>query len=219
MPTHAQKKSTTASHNKGRPFDANGTVTRANIINAARTCFAQHGYAAATNKMIAASAGLSTSALYNYFPSKAEIYCAVIEDGEAYITEAHMAAIKDITSPLEAICRLLDTSRKIHVERPDFSAFFGHIRSETTRNPELANYLNNRERGTETLFLPLIKKAQKVGEISKAIAAENIEMMLVGCLLGMSSFGLQISDDIHLQNLKAFRLLMEGTLIKNKEPL
>lgn len=200
-------------YSRGRPFDANGIVTRTNIINAARTCFAQQGYAAATNKMIANAAGLSASALYNYFPSKADIYCAVIEDGEAYIAEAHHKAIENIPSPLAAICCILNVNRRLHIERPDFSAFFGHIRSETSRNPELAHYLKNRESGTETLFLPLIKQAQDKGEISCILPAENIEMMLVGCMLGLSSFSLQISDEEHQKNLQAFQLLIAGTLI------
>jgi len=62
---------------RGRPLEADGAKTRQKIIAGARECFAVNGYANATNKLIAESAGVTASNIYNYFPKE---YDAQIAD-------------------------------------------------------------------------------------------------------------------------------------------
>ena len=47
--------------------------TRQRILDVARQEFAVHGYEATTNRRIAARAGITTAALYHYFPSKEKV--------------------------------------------------------------------------------------------------------------------------------------------------
>ena len=64
---------------------------RARIVRAARKLIASDGFRGASMTAVAAAAGLSTGALYRYFPSKAELYvellneavtheCAILDD-------------------------------------------------------------------------------------------------------------------------------------------
>jgi AcrR family transcriptional regulator len=209
MPAPSTKKNIA----RGRPFDADGALTRNRIINGARECFSQHGYANATNRMIAGQAGITASALYNYFPNKAELYCAVLEEGESHVAIAYEEAIKGIDSPLAAICAILDLNISMHGQFPELTYFFGHIRSEIGRHPELAAIMQDRDGPTEKIFRKLIRKAQQQGEISKAIPEKNIEMMLFACVLGMSAYGLQVESKQQLKNMQAFRMLIDGSLI------
>jgi AcrR family transcriptional regulator len=68
---------------------------RRQIVTAARARFASHGFAGTSMADIVAESGLSTGAIYRYFPSKDEIVVAVCEQGgEAFpeaLTEAAVA--------------------------------------------------------------------------------------------------------------------------------
>src|SRR5712672_2063876 len=66
---------------RGRPVDSDG-LTRERILAAARECFAEAGYAAASTHMVASRVGLTTGALYHHFGSKRELYLAVFAEVE-----------------------------------------------------------------------------------------------------------------------------------------
>jgi AcrR family transcriptional regulator len=51
----------------GRPRDAEPGATRDRILHAARHSFAELGYMATTNKVLADEAGVTTGAIYHYF--------------------------------------------------------------------------------------------------------------------------------------------------------
>lgn len=204
---------------RGRPFDADGQATRRRILASARDCFARHGYANATNRMIAGAAGISPSALYNYFPAKVDMYRSVLEEAEQYVAEFYEDTIKNIASPLQALCAILDLNIRMYGQYSELTFFFGHMRSEISRNPELAELIQSRDSPTEKIFRRLIHEARQQGEITNAIAENNIEMMLFACMLGMSTYGLQIDNKEQSKNMLAFRMLIDGSLINTpKKP-
>lgn len=57
-----------------------GDLRRQAIIEIARATFLQQGYAAASMSAIGARAGGSKATLYTYFPSKADLFAAVMAD-------------------------------------------------------------------------------------------------------------------------------------------
>ncbi|MFB9376677.1 TetR/AcrR family transcriptional regulator [Kineococcus gynurae] len=56
---------------------------RADIVAAAHRCFAAHGYARASTAQICRAAGVSSGTFFHYFPTKAAVLVAVLEDGLA----------------------------------------------------------------------------------------------------------------------------------------
>lgn len=72
-------------------------TTRARVLRAARTLFAEHGYAATTIAALADSAGVAVQTLYSAFGSKAAIAIAVMEDAviSSGIREANEAALRE----------------------------------------------------------------------------------------------------------------------------
>ena len=62
----------------GRPRDVDSSDTRQTLLEVARRIFARDGYGATTNRSIADEAGITTGAIYHYFPSKAELYLSLI---------------------------------------------------------------------------------------------------------------------------------------------
>lgn len=58
---------------------------RADIMAAATKLFAQRGYHEVAMSEIAAEAEFATGTLYNFFPSKAALYKAIVEEAAAYL--------------------------------------------------------------------------------------------------------------------------------------
>jgi AcrR family transcriptional regulator len=61
----------------------------ASVMEAAATIFAQRGYNAATIEEIAHAAGIGKGTTYEYFPSKQELFLAVIDHDWRRLVEAH----------------------------------------------------------------------------------------------------------------------------------
>lgn len=49
-------------------------------MDAAKRCFARHGYAGTTTRSVAAAAGISEGLLFKHFPTKAALYAEVLAD-------------------------------------------------------------------------------------------------------------------------------------------
>src|SRR5207302_11360194 len=72
--------------------------TRSDVLRAAARVFAERGYHGATLDGVVAEAGLSKGALYHYFPSKQDLFLALLEerlgagisDVEAVVAEGGM---------------------------------------------------------------------------------------------------------------------------------
>src|SRR5438445_1449263 len=76
---------------RGRPADSDG-LTGQRTLAAARACFAESGYVAASTHMVASRVGLTTGALYHHFGSKRELYLAVFEEVEELLYNRFRAA-------------------------------------------------------------------------------------------------------------------------------
>ncbi len=78
-------------------------ATRAALIAAARTLFAERGYAAVAMEGVVAAAGVTRGALYHHFRGKRDLFEAVFELVEQEITED--IAVKALTGrdPLDAL--------------------------------------------------------------------------------------------------------------------
>jgi AcrR family transcriptional regulator len=71
---------------------AEAEQTRLAILTAARTAFAEQGFAAASTTAIAASAGVTRGALYHHFADKTELFRAVFVEIEHELNETVVAA-------------------------------------------------------------------------------------------------------------------------------
>lgn len=60
---------------------------RADIVDAAYRNFAQQGYERTSTAQICRSAGVSSGTFFHYFPTKASVLVAVLEDGLAHTRE------------------------------------------------------------------------------------------------------------------------------------
>lgn len=124
---------------RGRPIDADGDATRARILAAARTAFAELGYAATTYQLLAERTGLAPSGLYNYFASKAELYRAVHADVQLEnYAGTILPAIGDTKTFATRLDQLLGSFVTMNSQVPEAARFQAAARIDTARHAELA---------------------------------------------------------------------------------
>ena len=79
-------------------------ATRVALTAAARTLFAERGYAAVGTEEIVRAAGVTRGALYHHFAGKKELFEAVYEDVERQLVERIAeSAISSASDPLQAL--------------------------------------------------------------------------------------------------------------------
>ena len=90
----------------GRPPDTDlQERRRAEILDAATTIFAEHGFAAADVQEIANKTGVGKGTVYRYFPSKEDLFLAAVDHGMRSLKQAINAATTETEEPLERIAQ------------------------------------------------------------------------------------------------------------------
>lgn len=154
-----------------------GEATRARILAAAMTEFAEHGLAGARINRIAADAQASKERLYAYFPSKESLFAAVCGQMVTEVAEQTALTADDLPG---YVGRLFDH----HVQHPEnarlhdwLSLIPGDLAGQDEVNTALVDKLNEIRRGQRDglvdpswdpvdLFLLII-------DITKSMAAPN----------------------------------------------
>src|SRR5436190_22817927 len=79
-------------------------ATRAALVAAGRSLFAERGYAAVATEEIVRAAGVTRGALYHHFDGKRELFAAVYEDVERQLVERiATSAMASEGDPMEAL--------------------------------------------------------------------------------------------------------------------
>lgn len=87
---------------RGEP-GAEPQTSREQVLAAAADLFGAKGYEATSMREIGAAAGMTAPALYHYFPSKDEIFCATHEAGMNLIQSAVEQACARCTDPWQRL--------------------------------------------------------------------------------------------------------------------
>lgn len=97
------------------------STPRAKILDAAEELFARRGFAGVGLSEIAEAVGLGKSSLFHHFPTKAQLYAAVVERILSEIEAALMRALAAGGSPVERLDRWVDTIVDLLGARPPHS--------------------------------------------------------------------------------------------------
>lgn len=125
------------SRRRGRPASSSTDDTVAAVLTAARTLFAAHGYAATSIRAIAEAAGLTHTAIYNHFGSKAQLFTAVFLDvQELLIGELSRSRGAESDEPVFPRV-LLDALESLRAADPTYVEFLASMYVEVRRHPDL----------------------------------------------------------------------------------
>lgn len=200
----------------GRPMGADIAVqTRMKIIDAATLCFAELGYAAASNREIARRAGITSGSLYHYFDSKAALYRAALSDASRILIRAYNAAAGEAPDApsVDQLCMGLERAFAAARARPGMMNFAAASAMEIQRNQEL-DWLDKEDgEAFMNYFLGLLKRARQRGELGPDVdigAAANILLISFASLAFLS--GTQVDAKAFEASLTAFKQMLKGTL-------
>src|SRR5262245_50947353 len=105
----------------GRPVDP-GLLSRRReeILDAAATLFAERGYADADTQVLADELHVGKGTIYRYFPSKRELFLAVVDRAMHRLREEVDAATADVEEPLERVAKAIRTYLDFFAEHPEY---------------------------------------------------------------------------------------------------
>lgn len=127
----------------GRPADTDSSDTRQRIVQCAQEVFAAEGFEGTTNKDIALRAGISSAALYHYFPSKVELYVAVCSSITDVFVDVFARAEASATTLERRLTALFAEVGTLGASSPSIVGFITGIAAVVKRHPEVVQ-------GTET---------------------------------------------------------------------
>jgi AcrR family transcriptional regulator len=90
------------------------------ILAAAATLFAKHGYSGTDTQLLAETMNIGKGTLYRYFPSKQELFLAVADRAMRKLREQVDDAIAGIEEPLERMGRGIRAYLTFFAEHPEF---------------------------------------------------------------------------------------------------
>lgn len=143
-----------------------GDAKRTAVIAAASAAFLAHGYEAASMDSIAAEARVSKRTVYNHFPSKRDLFRAVIQRLYTELLETD-ALLSSANEPAETVLPRLARAILNHLLRPEVSGLLRLVIAEHRRFPELADEFNSVGKGPAVgLVQEYLARQNECGELS-----------------------------------------------------
>lgn len=185
----------------GRPAGADVDATRASIVAAARERFAVLGYAATSNREVAAAAGVTHGTVYHYFKTKRALFAAVVND--AY--DAILPRFASLELPDSYAKRLeLISARIAELQEHDGSLlrFLAMVPLEQARNPELLGIMGPSALFVHELVGHLVDASVAAGDLAPDLDSASTASMLAACLLGITLYS-DVAGDVGFRDMLA----------------
>jgi AcrR family transcriptional regulator len=124
----------------GRKRKGEGLQRRAEILDAAKRLFVEEGYAATTIRRIAAKLGVSSTALYVYFPDKDAILVEICDATFAGLIVELDEVLSGSADPLVALTKSLERYIRFGLEHPnEYELTFGTRRAKELQKLKTEN--------------------------------------------------------------------------------
>ena len=158
---------------------------RQNILHAAEVIFTQHDYHEVLMEDVAQACGVGKGTLYRYFPSKHELYLAVMFEGIERLRDELQTAVRMPATPAQKIERIVRCILEHFWDRRFFFALI-HRNEHKPEDPDGLEWLRRRAE-IAGLVERTLEEAMAAGSVRRAdprIAAE----MLLGMLRGVNRY-------------------------------
>ncbi len=161
---------------------------------AARRCFIRNGFHAASMHDLVEEAGMSSGAVYRYFPSKDAVIEAIAADNLEQVVAVIGQSIHDGATPQAAIATVLNFVTHRHGE-DGFAAIAVLVWSEALRNATLAAHLRDAI-GTAFAKLSIDAAPQSDGQLDPTALADLLLCVLPGYLMRLALGGPKAVENV-----------------------
>jgi TetR/AcrR family transcriptional regulator of autoinduction and epiphytic fitness len=171
---------------------------RADVLAAAAHCFAKDGFHATTMDGVAFAAKVSKRTVYNHFPSKDELFDALIDDMWGRLSP-QAAQMPPAHQSIDARLKRLAKDRCEMLLSPEVIALFRIVFAESVRSPALARaYFGYQQRtdflGLRTLLVEEMKRG-RLKAVSVDVAAGQFWNLALGPTFFPLALGLRSAPD------------------------
>jgi TetR/AcrR family fatty acid metabolism transcriptional regulator len=173
------------------------------------------GYVGTTNADIAARAGVTAAALYQYFDSKTALYMAVNEDAQSELVAKFREAVAGAASLRDSLRALLVASSELHQKDPSLSAFLSAVPVEIRRHADIAAEMAKQPSEVLSIVVDAVERGVKRRELAPS-RADDVVAMFVACTIGLSLYGASIDGQALPGAVDALVALMDGALFRAK---
>jgi AcrR family transcriptional regulator len=169
----------------GRPKVAgHADAQRARILDAAKQCFIEEGFHAATMAEIAARAEMSAGLIYRYFENKNAIVLAITER-ELELRRARIAELRPGQDHAARLAQLFRDFQSTHADGTN-AALFLETSAEATRVPEIAEAAAAIDRQSRLEFQQWLTRPRRDGGLGlEAREAEAFALLLTFIVDGL----------------------------------
>lgn len=192
----------------GRPADTDSTDTRDRIVECACQRFAAEGFEGTTNKEIAATAGVSSAALYHYFPSKADLYIAVCDSiSETFVGvfDRSQASAPDLESRMVSLFKEVSV---LGADSPAIVGFITGISAVVRKHPEVARGTDAFGARFRSMIIRLIETADESEVVLRGASVASFADLTASVLAGLGRMSARGDQARHVAAADAFLRLI-----------
>jgi len=173
------------------------TERREEILAGARRCFAENGYEGATVTKLEQAIGLSRGAIFNYFPSKEDLFVELAVRDSARMSELW------INEGLEAVVR------EVVELDPAWLSVYLELFRRVRNDADFRTRIEERQKEVAPANRARIEEAQRNGEFRDDIAAKEIGTFVNLVLNGLA---LQRASDEELPSTELVLSLLHDAI-------
>ena len=177
--------------------DERKTERREQILEGARRCFAEHGYEGATVVRLEREIGLSRGAIFNYFPSKEELFVELAVRDNARMSEVWIS--DGLAAVVRAVVELDPAWLSVYLE------LFRRVRND----PAFRARIEERQKEVAPANRARIEEAQRNGEFRDDITAKELGTFVNLVLNGLA---LQRAGDDELPSTELVLSLLDDAI-------
>lgn len=192
-PAQPRKSAVRKARRPGRPPGKTRDAQLGIILAVARRHFAERGYESTTFKDIGLDAGMTRTALYSYFDTKAALYLATLKDIHNEFLPDFMKTMAECKTLRERFKRIVMSSCAAHARDSNITGFLFAMPLEMRRHPELVEVLRERNTIAYRAMAAIFEEARANGEIrSKASTVDLVAAFFGGAIgVGLLHYGAQ----------------------------
>src|SRR5262249_47109542 len=161
------------------------TDRRRQLLEAAVSYFALHGFRGATTAGLARTAGVTEPILYRHFPSKQAVLGARREQAGRETLAEWRKAIAPLASPMDQLRVLLRLNPATHPHLGRFYRIIFHAQSEIS-DPLVLNALRRHYQRYARFLTNILRRAQRAGLVRKDVMAAGLAWQLIHAAIGFA---------------------------------
>ncbi|MDX6205086.1 MAG: TetR/AcrR family transcriptional regulator, transcriptional repressor of aconitase, partial [Frankiales bacterium] len=155
-------------------------ATRRQILDGARRAFADHGYEAATVRVLEREIGLSRGAIFHHFRDKESLFLAVAEDDAA-----EMAAVVAKDGLVQVMRDLLDGGEPSSLDRAGWLGTQLEVSRRVRTDPDFARRWAARSEAVTAATRERLARQRELGVLREDVGVEVIQRFLELALDGL----------------------------------